>query len=148
METANIFPSKFAMSVCRKVGLYGVDITKSGGDHSAMDMSIHFGLTEFQQMVVGGATFESALLAFYGTKLNDDQIAVLKVVEQSTVPWIMGHVAGTLAQKLQSSSNKDIIAAAQILVDDLIQKGGKGKELGETARRLIVQMDGDFSPRE
>lgn len=140
MQITKALPTSFAKALCSKVRLYGVDITVSGGNHSGNDIKYHFGLAEFQQMVLGGASFEDALIAYHGIKLKPKQVEALQIVEKSTKPWMIGHVAGVLASRLEQTTNKDFTAAAQLLLDELIGNNRETGGGGEGKKSLIIKL--------
>jgi len=146
MIISSNYPTIFAKRLARKVGLYNVEsnleyrLTVS--DYMDNELDEHKTLAEFQQMAVT-SKFEDCLIAFHGQKLNKKQVDALRIIHKSTVPWLLGHVAGQLTEKINSSNDKDFVDACESLVEILLkeQNGNGGNGISKTgARKLIVKL--------
>lgn len=135
------YPTVFAKRLARKVGLYNVESNfeyrMTVSDYLDDELDDHNTLAEFQQMSVT-SKFEDALVAYHGKRLNKRQTEALKVIHKSTAPWLLGHVAGQLTEKINSSNDKDFTDACEALIDVLKEEGdGKTKA---NAKKLIVKL--------
>lgn len=76
-------------------------------------------LSMFQQMSIT-VPFDEALICFYGQKLSTKQKKVLKVIYDSTRPWMLSHVVGVLLDKLDGNIlEKDFGESTKILIEQL-----------------------------
>lgn len=140
------YPTVFAKKLARKVGLY----TEKGNlinriaisDYVKDELDLHNTLAEFQQMAVA-SKFEDCLITYHGENLSEEQIAALKVIHKSTVPWLLGHVVGQLTEKLRDSSDKGFVDAAECILENLVgENSGGGGISKSTAKKLIVKLKG------
>ncbi len=147
MKTSDLYPTTFAKAVAMKVGLYDGKVDFGlGRDYLNMDNddaeNLFDALLEFQQLVIGGCEFEDAMLAYHGLELSEEQLLALRLIERSTKPWLLGHLAATLSQKVQDSDGKDFTQAAQILIEDLLGAGESGVETSK-AKSLLIKLAKD-----
>ena len=119
-------PTIFAISIAEEVGL-----PTSGEDD--------FGerLRHFQQMAIT-CSFEEALIAYHGIEYDDDQKAALETIYNSTKPWLLGHVTGTLMKKL--AEDRLTTDAARLIVSLIKENGEPLSE--EFQSKLIVKLAG------
>lgn len=148
MIISSNYPTIFAKRLARMVGLYNVEsnleFRLTVSEYQDFELDEHKTLAEFQQMAVS-SRFEDCLIAFHGRKpkLNKKQLDALQVIHKSTVPWLLGHVAGQLTEKLNSSNDKDFVDACEALIEILLkeQSGNGGNGISkEGARKLIVKL--------
>ncbi len=141
MIISSQYPTVFAKRLARKVGLYDVksnfEYRLTTSDYLEDEMNDHNALAEFQQMAVS-AKFDDCLVAYHGTNLNKTQKNALEIIHKSTSPWLLGHVAGQLTEKINSSGDKDFIDACETLVD--ILKEEDGDKTKANAKKLIIKM--------
>lgn len=148
MIISSNYPTIFAKRLARIVGLYNVEsnleFRLTVSDYQDDELDEHKTLAEFQQMAIT-SKFEDCLIAYHGRKpeLDEKQIDALKIIHKSTVPWLLGHVAGQLTEKMNSSNDKDFVDAAEALIDILLkeQSGKSGDGISKDgARKLIVKL--------
>ena len=126
--------------LARSVGLYNVEsnfeFRMTISDYLNSELDDHNTLAEFQQMSIA-AKFEDCLVAYYGKELTQEQKDALKVIHSSTAPWMLGHVAGQLTEKMNSSNDKDFVDACEMIVDLLKEDGDKTKA---NSKKLIIKV--------
>jgi hypothetical protein len=115
MRKTDQFPTVFAQRLGEKVGL--LFPRKNGMDH-AKHMEAQERMQYFQQMAVT-SKFEDCILSYIDIPLSDTQIESLKIIHQSTKPWITGHIVGELMNRIGSerTGNKDIAEAVRVLAE-------------------------------
>jgi len=86
----------------------------------------------FQQMAVT-SKFEDCVPAYYGMKLTEDQLSVLKLIHRTTKPWMTGHIVGVCLERIDNSrtQNKDFAESVRVLVEQLGEK-----EEGSVSKRM------------
>jgi hypothetical protein len=146
MIISSNYPTVFAKRLARKVGLYDVksnlEYRLTISDYEEDELDQHKTLAEFQQMAIS-SKFEDCLIAFHGQKINKKQSDALQIIHKSTVPWLLGHVAGQLTEKINSSNDKDFVDACESLVEILLkeQNGTGGNGISKTgARKLLIKL--------
>lgn len=128
MKTEELLPTDFAISLLEDCGL--LEVKKSGLDTVArykMEMRV----AQFQRMAIC-TTFESAMVAFFGYEINEKQKEILKIIYESTKPWIMGLTVDACLNAITYkvlSKNEFAEAVKTIVEQTNIKKG-------ETTKRM------------
>ena len=130
MLKAKTIPTIFATSVAEAVGLLPKGMDTLPDEEKFIISNPELRLIAFQQMAIA-TTFEEAMLAYHGVKLQDHQEVALKLIYRSTVPWLIGHVVSEL---IDASGTK---ASAEFILTQLIKEGKVDKSV---AKELLVKM--------
>lgn len=140
MKYTDMYPSGFAMKIMATVDLFS-------DAHNREAIEKVAALREFQQMIIGGADLDAAIsIAYHGRELNEDQRMALKIVADGTRPWTLGHLSGLLCDVIETGERKELVSAAQMLLQDVINatdgEGGSGPTL-EKAKSLVIKLASD-----
>ena len=134
MKIAEEIPTKFATLLAEKCGLMlpmqpGTDYAKASDLKEKMQW--------FQQMSVT-CKFEECVQVYFGQKLTDEQIAILKLIHRSTKPWITGHIVGVLMSRIESDKmqNRDFAEAVRVLVE---QAGVDDGQISSKMQGILVK---------
>lgn len=126
-------PTVFATHIAAGVDLYLLD------SHEDPDLyeELRDRLVTFQQMALCNE-FEVCLTAYLGYNFenNPQRLEALKTIYQTTKPWLMGHVLGTMLEKLDRSDCKNPEEVAQLLINNF---ANDKKSDEETKRGLLVR---------
>lgn len=131
----NALPTVSAIAIAQSVGLLPAE--RKSNNIEEYDNALAK-LTQFQQMSLV-ADVESSTIAYFGVELDSDQERALDLIYSTTQPWLLGHVIGELLELLSSDKfdNKNAVAAAQLIVNSLMEDGVVDKE---NAAQLIIKL--------
>jgi hypothetical protein len=115
MKLSEEFPTVFARVLGEKCGLL-LSIERDRDYKKQTDLKER--MVWFQQMSIT-ASFEDCCMAYVGISLSAEQLEVLKLIYQSTKPWITGHIVGVLMSRINDdrAMNKDFAEAVRVLVE-------------------------------
>lgn len=96
-------------------------------------------IADFQRMACV-ATFDQAMLAFHGTEIDGLQTDTLKVVYESTKPWIMGLALDACinAVTFRSLGKNEFAEAIKTIVEQASVK--KADEPGKRMKGILVKV--------
>jgi len=129
MILSKSLPTIFAKAMAMSYDLYIVDKFERQDEWE----DLHDRLVIFQQLATSN-DFEICLTAYWGVKLDDDKKKILKLIYDTTRPWLMGHVIGELLEKLQSDERKDTSEIAQLILDNFVKSG----KIDETTKKGLL----------
>ena len=115
MKITPSLPTAFARQIAIGVDLLPRDYTLLSVDDYEVDKTR---LAQFQQLSVAG-TFEEAMLAYHGLNLAENKLAALRLIYNTTKPWLLGHVVGEMLTRMEAigTSSKEAADIAQMIVD-------------------------------
>ncbi len=114
MLISSTLPTVFAKNLAHNVGLFIYDKDSHGQEDEWLSWRDR--LITFQQMACS-CTLETCMIVYNDEILDENQISVLKFIHETTKPWLMGHLAGTLIEKLNNPliTGKDAADLAKII---------------------------------
>lgn len=113
MKIAASLPTAFARQLAIGVDLLPAEYNLTNVDDYEVDKNR---LAQFQQLAVAGE-FEDAMLAYHGIEMDKEKLAALRVIYNTTKPWLMGHVVGELLVRMESmtTNSKEALEIAQMI---------------------------------
>ena len=129
MKTTEQLPTLLAIKLGEDSDL--IQKQESGMDYDQFNDAMDR-MRYFQQMAVT-SRFEDCVAAYYGMKLSESQLSVLKLIHRTTKPWMTGHIVGVCMERIDSAKtqNKDFAESVRVLVEQLGEKedGNIGKKM-------------------
>lgn len=141
MQTAKIFmrvsselPTIFAQKLGEKCKLLLKQ--KNGVDHNKLN-ELRDCMRYFQQMSVT-SKFEDCVAVYFGMKITDEQLTVLKLIHRTTKPWMTGHIVGVCLERIDNSNSqhKDFAESVRVLIEQL-NEGEEG--IGKGMQGILVK---------
>lgn len=96
-------------------------------------------VAQFQRMAIC-TTFDKAMIAFYGIEIDSAQNDVLKVIYDSTIPWMKGLVVDACLQALTHKylNKSEFEAAVKAITEQTSQKAPD--QTGKRMQGIIVKV--------
>jgi len=123
-------PTVFAKSIAKSSGLLErIEFGEVKNEVAIKDAEQR--LAYFQQMAIA-CSFEEARLAYYGCEISEEQEAALKLIYESTMPWLIGHVVSELIDTKDKTAKNAEFILTQLIKD--------GKVDQKVAKNLLVNL--------
>ena len=131
------FPTAFATSLLKSVGLFYADIFNMDSTDEDYEQAnkLYNAAADFQTLSLFNG-FEAAQVAYHGIPLDDEQLSVLLIIHASSKTWALGHVATQLLKMLEDDP-RNASAIAQQLVEQLGSPAGKTTDV---VKRYVVKL--------
>jgi len=123
-------PTVFAKSIAQSSGLLEKIEFGETKNHVAIK-DAEQRLAYFQQMAIA-CSYEEARLAYYGCDISEEQETALKLIYESTMPWLIGHVVSELIDTKDKTAKN-----AEFILTQLIKDGKVDKKV---AKNLLVNI--------
>lgn len=136
MKITPSLPTAFARQIAIGVDLLPRDYNLLTVDDYEVDKTR---LAQFQQLAVAG-TFEEAMLAYHGLNLAEGKLAALRLIYNTTKPWLLGHVVGELLTRMEAigTSSKEAADIAQMIVDAFAVDAPAAEGAENTGKRGLL----------
>lgn len=136
MKITPSLPTAFARQIAIGVDLLPRDYNLLTVDDYEVDKTR---LAQFQQLAVAG-TFEEAMLAYHGLNLAEGKLAALRLIYNTTKPWLIGHVVGELLTRMEAigTSSKEAADIAQMIVDAFAVDAPAAEGAENTGKRGLL----------
>lgn len=136
MKITPSLPTAFARQIAIGVDLLPRDYNLLSIDDYEVDKTR---LAQFQQLAVAG-TFEEAMLAYHGLNLAENKLAALRLIYNTTKPWLLGHVVGEMLTRMEAvgTSSKDAADIAQMIVDSFNPSSDAEEGTESTGKRGLL----------
>lgn len=143
MKNIKLSPS-LPTAFARQIAI-GVDLLPSSYDlKSIHDYEIDLNrLAAFQQLAIAGS-FDDAMLAYHGLNFDEEKLAALQLIYNTTKPWIMGHVMGEMLFRMEAAAtgSKEALEIAAMFIEHF---GPKGKDGEQVKKGLLLRFTGPVS---
>ena len=135
MTTSKVLPTVFAKNICKEVDLLNRE------DCGPEFLEQVNRLQQFQQMSIS-CRFEQAKIAYHGIDLDEQQLKSLKLIYDTTKPWLQGHVVGAILDRINSktTSNKDFSETVRTILEKLDSTDESNDKGGVRRKELIVKL--------
>lgn len=130
MKIGSSLPTKLAEELGLKVKLLLPE--KKAFEKAEEYKDLYDRMVYFQQMAVT-SPIEDCLIVYVGKELTEEQISVLRLIHQSTKPWLRGHVVGACLDKIENprTANRDFAESIRVVLENI----GVSVEVDETNPR-------------
>jgi len=133
MLTNECLPTEFALSLLEDCGFINKEEMQT-----LVYNKLKARIANFQQMAIC-VEFKKAIIAFHGIEITGEQEEVLKVVYESTKPFIMGLTVGACLDGItgRSLNPKDFGEAVRTITEQAKTKEG---DTGKRMKGIIVKV--------
>lgn len=139
MKLSKNFPTELAFALATEVGL--LDESECGEDFLRELKK----LIQFQEIAIV-CGFEESVHAYHGVDLNEDQTDALKVIHETTKPFLLGNVTSVLLDRINNTkiSNKDFAESVKIILEQISEsQTGSSGSIKNREKQLIVKITGE-----